>query len=91
MADQADETVSPAPAGIAKRSPNPGGAANPARPRPLKPIKVLVYASESGRVEIMPYYRIAAKEEEENLGIDIRVEIDRILEAILPTFRARYR
>ncbi len=39
----------------------------------------------------MPYYRIAAKEEEENLGIDIRVEIDRILEAILPTFRARYR
>ena len=64
---------------------------HPARPRPLKPIKVLVYASESGRVEIMPYYRIAAKEVEENLGIDIRVEIDRILEATLPTFRARDR
>lgn len=74
-----------------KKVAKPWKRSHPARPRPVKPIKVLVYASESGRVEIMPYFKIAAKEVEKNLGIDIRVEIDRILEATLPTFRAQYR
>lgn len=74
-----------------KKVRKPWTRSHPAKVRPTKPIKVLVYADESGRVAIMPWFRTAAQEVEQNLGIDIRVEVDRLLEASLPSFRAQYR
>ncbi len=74
-----------------KKVRKPWTRSHPAKVRPTRPIKVLVYADESGRVAIMPWFRTAAKQVEQSLGIDIRVEVDRLLEASLPTFRAQYR
>lgn len=74
-----------------KKVRKPWTRSHPAKARPTRPLKVLVFASESGRVAVMPYYRTAAETVAQNLGIDIRVEVDHLLEASLPSFRAQYR
>ncbi len=74
-----------------KRVPKPWRRHHPARARPIKPIKTLVFSSTSRRTEIMPYYRIAAREVERNLGIDIAREIDLMLEQLFPGARNRPR
>ena len=64
-----------------KRKPKPWRRHHPAAQRPTKPIRVLVYASKSGRTAVMPYYNTAWLEAERFLDLDIQDEILDILRA----------
>ena len=70
-----------------KRKPKPWKRHRPALTRPTTPIKVLVFDSVSGRVEIMPYFETAAREVDRTLGINIRLEIDKLLNQRFPNFQ----
>jgi hypothetical protein len=64
-----------------KRKPKPWRRHRPALARPMNKIKVLVYASKSGRTEIMPFYRHGAEVVRSNLNLDVQTEVLRILRA----------
>lgn len=64
-----------------KRKPKPWRRQRPARVRPMNKIKVLIYASKSGRTAIMPYYRTAQTAVERQLGPAIEAEVARLLRA----------
>jgi hypothetical protein len=68
-----------------KKVPKPHRRSHPAKARPVKPISVVVFASTSGNVAIMPWYRVAAKTVEQNLGIDIT---DMMWDLVQPAMRA---
>lgn len=72
-----------------KRKLKPWQRQRPARPRPMNPIKVLVYVSRSGRSAIMPWYRIAARTVEQHINTDILAEVNRLLDARMPGWRSR--